>query len=290
VSTLRNVLSAFRSRLRWFLTELNGIGHPVRGFRRLIWWRVLSACGRTTEVKFEYFDCRFECPPEWRGMSKLAYVMRDSYEVELPHLRNWVQPGDTAVDLGAHYGAFTVALCAVVGSAGRVVAVEPSMRFCAVLERNIELNNFSCAQVISKAVGSAPGQLRLKHHDDPSRAAFDLREHESVGTEESVQVETLDRMLSGRVDFIKIDVEGAEVAAFQGAEHTLRTWHPVILFEYVPRENDAGSSARQAWEFLASLGYKFSEILDDGSQRDLLTPNAARSGRSANVLATWIQR
>jgi FkbM family methyltransferase len=281
------MISAFRSRLRWFVKELKGTGHPVRGFRRLLWWRVLSACGKTTVVKFDYYDCLFECPPEWRGMSKLAYVMRDSYEVELPHLRNWVKPGDTAVDLGAHYGAFTIALCQVVGPVGRVIAVEPSQRFCAVLKRNIELNKYSCAEVISKAVGNKPGALTLKHHGDPSRAAFDLQAHESAGTTESVEIDTLDSLLSGRVDFIKIDVEGAELAAFKGAEQVLGTWHPIILFEYVPRANDAGTSARQAWEFLASLGYEFSEVLDDGSQRELPTPETSRSGRSANVLATW---
>ena len=281
------MISSFRSRLRWFVKELKGTGHPVRGFRRLLWWRVLSALGKTTVVQFDYYDCLFECPPEWRGMSKLAYVMRDSYEVELPHLRNWVTEGDTAVDLGAHYGAFTIAMCEVVGPTGRVIAVEPSGRFCAVLQRNLDLNNFASAQVVQKAVGSASGRHDLKHHGDPSRAAFDLQDHESAGSAETVQVDTLDRLLSGRVDFIKIDVEGAEVAAFQGAEQTLRTWHPVILLEYVPRANDTGSSARQAWEFLAGLGYGFSEVLDDGSQRELPTPETSRSGRSANVLATW---
>ena len=64
-------------------------------------------------------------PPELRGQSRLTYVNRGFCERELPQLERFVQPGGTAIDVGAHYGIYTLALSPLVGNEGRVLALEP---------------------------------------------------------------------------------------------------------------------------------------------------------------------
>ena len=81
-----------------------------------------------------------------------------------------------------------------------------------------------------------------------------------------------------RVDFIKCDVEGAELNVLRGAEQCLRTFSPAVLLE---TESDRaarfGNTPMQVLEFMARRGYRYSVIREDGepipsggdAQRDL---------------------
>lgn len=131
------------------------------------------------------------------------------------------QEGDTVIDVGAYVGMFSVRASYRVLSAGKVFAIEPSQSSNVYLDRNtFWRKNVTRVPV---ALGAKSGYGRLTSTD--ASPCHQLTQREDKDTEE-VRIETLDDMVArlgvGKVDFIKIDVEGSELAVLQGATETLR--------------------------------------------------------------------
>ena len=253
--------------------------HPVRFARRLAEWRVLSAFSRPCVVPFTRYGVEFICPPEWRGMSKMAYTLRDAYEPEMPHLARWVSKDSVAVDVGAHYGAWTIALAALGAS---VHAIEPARHALEILHRNIELNNLRNVITYPVALGEAETELELFMHADASRASMGDFVGKTTGVE-VVRVTTLDELIPDRVDFIKIDIEGFELPALKGASRILAARQAVVLFEVQPQAaRRSGHEPFAAWQLLADHGYRFEQLSSDNSWRSVDRPEHARS---PNVVA-----
>ncbi len=252
-----------------FLRHHSGY-RPVRTEARLATWRLLSLRRRPVIVNFRDLGFRLELPAEWRGMSKLAYVFREDAEPELRRLGVVVPPGGTAIDVGAHYGDYTLALSRLVGSYGRVVAVEPLRHALEVLHRNVALNQCSNVTVEPVGLGRDPGRAVLHLHADPSRAT--LGELEQDDGSESIEVTTLDHVVHRaglqRVDFIKLDIEGGEYDALEGGRSAIVRHQPVIQFEHQPGAAERlGHSGTVVWELLAELGYGFAALSDSGRLR-----------------------
>ena len=139
-------------------------------------------------------------------------------------LRREVKPGDVAVDIGAHIGYFTLLLSRLVGEKGKVFAFEPDPDNFALLRRNAELNGLRNVVLESKAVSDAGGRIRLYRAEGNSG---DHRIFDDSGRREAVEVDSvrLDDYFAGsgvRVDFIKMDIQGAEPGAVRGMEALLR--------------------------------------------------------------------
>ncbi len=138
-----------------------------------------------------------------------------------------IQSGDIVLDAGAHVGESTYA--AIRAGAARVVSVEPDQDNIAALRRNLA-REIASGQVviIEKGVYDREGSLTFVHRDG-SRDGFFVEGEATAG---SLPITTIDRIVSDlalpRVDFIKMDIEGAEVAALTGAADTLRRFAPKI--------------------------------------------------------------
>lgn len=259
--------------------------HPVRFVARLAAWRLLTIAGRSATVKSPRYGVTFWCPPEWRGSAKLTYALRDEYEPELAHLARWVKPGDLVVDVGAHYGAYSLPLARLVGDEGLVLAVEPSSHARGVLARNLEINDFHNVQVLPLALGEQAATGVLRVHADRSRASLALAAEDAVGTED-VQVARLDDVVpAGRsVAFMKVDVEGHELLALRGATAVLERDRPVVIFEQLSTlAVKAGLPARGAWDLLAERGYRMHAVTGDGELLPVMEPTD--SVAQANVIA-----
>jgi FkbM family methyltransferase len=137
--------------------------------------------------------------------------------------------GDIVVDAGANVGSFTVKAAEAVGKSGIVIAMEPEANSIILLRRNIEANELRNVVIIPKGVWGGVGRLRFIL--PPTRDGLSLYRHEMYGTRDSnefveVQVDTLDNILRElgikRADFIKMDIEGAEIEALKGMNETLK--------------------------------------------------------------------
>ena len=128
-------------------------------------------------------------------------------------------PGATVVDVGAGLGDDVVVISKLVGSKGRVVAIEAHPGTFRQLEKTIRLNNLSNVHAINRAVSDHEHETMISNEEEH----IGNRLVSTGGIQ--VKAETLDLIL-GRIDcpapdLLKINIEGAEVAALRGTSTTL---------------------------------------------------------------------
>jgi len=189
----------------------------------------------------------FVCDP--RDEVQAAHADGAFYEPEeLALIAARLPAGGRFVDVGANVGNHAV-FAAVVCGAGQVVCFEPSEAARLILAVNLALNG-ACdrVRIIDCAVSDRSGAARLER--DASGALGTAR-LSPTGAGEAVRTMRLDdAAFDGPIAFLKIDVEGHEVAALRGAEAVIRRDRPDILIE-VADENRAATEA-----LLAAYGYR----------------------------------
>lgn len=249
-----------RSRFTWLRGQQAFQRKPVSTLARLAAWRVKTWTGTPGAVPLASADAVMFVPPEWHGMAKLAYGFRDLAEPELPVIGQLIPSGTIAIDAGAHYGDYTLTLSRAVGAAGQVWAVEPSERFLDICRANVGYNHMRNVRFFCVGLADAPGTARLVLPEDPSRSYVNL----DTQAGEEIQLVALDDLMEQEnpqdlpVSFIKLDIEGSELAAIRGAERTIRRWRPLLLVEF---QNTFGKPSGHAMENLGAeirdLGYRF---------------------------------
>lgn len=181
-------------------------------------------------------------------------------EAELHNVVCALRAGGTYVDVGAHVGAFAIP----VARAHRDVQIElfepiPATR--SLLEKNLARNGVADrVRIWPCAVGAHAYRTRMSGVDGVANHLVEAGKAAGPGAVD-VQVETLDGLLLDqvrRVDVIKCDIEGGELAAMRGAEQILRRDHPNLMLEidrrFTPR---FGYEPRELFEFLSCLGYRW---------------------------------
>jgi FkbM family methyltransferase len=180
------------------------------------------------------------------------------YEVEhiLPNL---IDEDTVFIDVGAYQGLYTVYACK---HAKKVLAVEPNPMALAYLKTNIALNNCHNTIVVPKAVSDKMGVVRLRIPRPARRGLIPTTASIVWSFEEALEIDvetdTLDNIVDeaglDTVDFVKIDVEGAEGLVVKGAEKTLRK-AKAILIEIWPENT---------WiiSYLQTLGYRLTKVID----------------------------
>ena len=159
------------------------------------------------------------------------------------------------LDIGANVGAHTLFFADAVGPGGRVLAFEPQRLVFQTLCANVALNGLTNVHCRNEAVGAEPGTVRVPVLDPEKEQNFGglslagQREGKTEG--EPVPRVTVDGLDLGRCHFMKVDVEGMEVSAIEGAAETIRRHRPLL---YV--ENDRREHSDALIRLIASLDYR----------------------------------
>jgi methyltransferase, FkbM family len=150
-----------------------------------------------------------------------------------------VQPGHVAIDAGANYGWYTTLLSRLVGPAGTVHAFEAMPFTTEVLRQNCTLNGCDNVFINQCALGDHVGTVAV--YDHPGGASGDASLFPIGQGDEhpfTCQMQTLDNYFVqkglSRCDFIKCDIEGAELLFLKGARNVLKQHQPTILLEINP--------------------------------------------------------
>jgi FkbM family methyltransferase len=135
-------------------------------------------------------------------------------------------PGDHIVDVGAFDGDSAVAYLKRLNGNARVSGLEPLPQNLAALQRTIDSHEFgSRITPVPFGAGSEPATAELDSEDDAPDARATLRG--KPGARASIRIETIDRLFANdHVDFIKIDIEGHDPAALEGARAVLNRDKP----------------------------------------------------------------
>jgi len=224
---------------------------------------------------------------------ELLYGEFEKRETEV--VEKLLRPGMTFVDVGAHHGLYTLLAAKRVGRHGRVVAIEPSPRECARLEKHLRLNRCSHVEVIACAAGKDPGNADFYLVDGFNDWCNSLRPPATAEPIRMVRVPVrhLDEILAesgiSKVDFIKLDVEGAELSVLHGALKLLnRELRPAMLVEVQDvRTRRWGYAAREILQFLERLDYRWFAISSRGA---LLPISCDEETYDANLVALPAER
>jgi FkbM family methyltransferase len=173
-------------------------------------------------------------------------------------MRRLVRPGDVAFDVGAHVGLHMTLLSELVTPRGCVHAFEPNPAKIPTLRLTAE----ACGNTIVHACGvsNADREATLFVPIDQSMASLRDWTSGSVGAVREVpcDLKRIDSLVDSgalpRPDFIKCDVEGAELEVFLGAARTLDEQAPIILYEAnLPSAAAFGSTVWDATDWLREL-------------------------------------
>jgi FkbM family methyltransferase len=143
--------------------------------------------------------------------------------------------GDTVVDIGAHMGRYTITSSKSVGTSGKIMAVEAHPYNFRILQHNVRLNKLKNVIALNSAAYSDKARLKLylpdedlgytMHHSLMTSYLASKYSKEIERRYIEVEADTLDNLLKVRgineVNWIKIDVEGAEYEVLKGAKETL---------------------------------------------------------------------
>jgi FkbM family methyltransferase len=156
-------------------------------------------------------------------------------------LQEYLKPGMTFYDVGANIGFFALLAARFVGERGRVVAFEADPEVAARLREHIARNQLSWIAVEEKAVWSERKTVYFARTDPAASPDRGLGHVAANGANDTIQVQavSLDDCTdnSPQPDFVKCDVEGAEVEVFRGAQRILKEKRPGILCEMHSEEN-----------------------------------------------------
>ncbi len=198
------------------------------------------------------------------------HVAGGSYEPEVAAVFHRVlRPGMSVIDIGANIGYFTMLSAGLVGTSGRVLAIEPNPRNVRLLEASRRANAFENVTILQSAAGRETGVLVLNtthSNGTTSTASGDLDRLMASETVGCIQVDSLVAPTS-RVDFIKVDVEGAEYNALLGCSRILAEHRPIIVTEFSPDMMSSTSmiTGPDYLRWLVRCGYAVSIIAKDGA-------------------------
>lgn len=190
--------------------------------------------------------------------SACAFVQKQ-YEYHSGSIHCKAEAGDIAIDAGGCWGETTMYFAHEVGDRGRVVSFEFIPSNLAVMRINMDRNPVLAPRVtlVEQPIWSHSG-LKLFYVDwgPGSRVTDNESQYQYDGTCETLSIDDMVRQLKlPRVDFIKMDIEGAEFPALRGAEQTIRSYRPKLAISIYHQLSDFVTIPRFLSEL--NLGYDF---------------------------------
>jgi FkbM family methyltransferase len=191
-------------------------------------------------------------------------LLRDFPEARWPGsavVRNLVRPGDTVIDAGANIGYVTRLLAGWTGAAGKVLSFEPVPATFELLAGNMRALGLAQVEPFHLALSSTRGSARMEipEFSGGGRNYYESKIVQGDDAGVRIETDTLDHVLSDRpgpVAFIKIDVEGHELALVQGALTVLRRDKPSLYIEVNGDPRETGSATAELFNVLGALGYE----------------------------------
>lgn len=200
---------------------------------------------------------------------------------DLALLLSLLRSGDTAIDVGAHIGTYTIPIARAVGPTGQVIAIEPLEKHYALLQRNLERNNLTDRVQSIRALAGGEAKFLGARAGNTGSARFG-----SKGGDLKVKFPgvKLDDVATSSVALVKIDVEGMEAEVLRSARELLHRDRPIVIFE-----TGTGSDVREVVGQFVGLDYSFLVNLHQRSgQEDVFEAGRLPSLKSRSLASRLI--
>ena len=181
--------------------------------------------------------------------------------------RKYIKPGTVVLDIGSNFGQMSVLFAESVGESGKVYAFDADDFVFDILKRNIEANKMN--DRIIATFGAV-------HNRDNEVLFFPVQDFERFGSYGSYGIDykgqkgrrvsafTIDSLdIKEPISFMKVDVQGGDLYAMQGAKKTIQSNKMPILFEYEYHFEDELDMCFQDYvDFVLEIGYKFEKVIN----------------------------
>lgn len=227
--------------MKEFIYKLLDIASMGKGLKRTVNGHGL----RLPTRYFKYFPTTYEA---------------DNFEL----LEETCKPGAVIIDIGAHIGLFSVIASQVAGATGKVFAFEPAPSTYALLQKTVSINHKQQSiETFQKAVGKESGKITFFISDDQADNSNSLVQYKEDRSLHGIDVDvtSIDNFVAekniSKLDFIKIDVEGAEYDTLQGAVNTLKNLRPVCIVAIHPEPIAAkGDKLEDIYDLISNCNYR----------------------------------
>ena len=197
--------------------------------------------------------------------------------VQTSLIKKYVKSGNVVIDVGAHIGYYTLLFANLVKDKGHVWAFEPSGENFKLLKKNIEVNGCQNVTLINKAVSNNSGltKLYLSKTSQADHKTYDAGDPRSFIEVSAVSLDDYFREFKGKVDFVKIDVQGSETKVISGMEKIMSKNSKIkILTEFWPFGiSKAGAIPRNYLKLLSQYNFKLIDINEYTEKIQRLSPN-----------------
>lgn len=184
------------------------------------------------------------------GQAMLRYGEYGEQEAEL--FKQFCQPGDVVIDVGANIGTHTLVFARAVGPTGRVIAFEPQRVIFQTLCANMALNSITHVECFHAAVGAKAGFVQvpeIRYDKEMNFGGFNVRNF-SRGAK--IPLVSLDGCVQPtNLRLIKVDVEGMEIDVLQGAAKLIEQFRPWLYLE-----NDSPERSPVVLRQIFAMGYR----------------------------------
>jgi FkbM family methyltransferase len=276
------------------------VGKPFGGVRprRITHWLARKAYGNAKvqpsdlRVYRDRYGLKFLLHPHFHiDYQIIAFGIFDDYLAN--YIDKHIREGSVCLDVGANMGIMGLYLARKVGPTGAVHCFEPVPHVFQRLEQHVKCNNMqSIVHLHRLALSNHSGKMSMSIADPDSinqgMGSIVSQGSGNLSARIDIDVATLDefslRMGWERLDFIKIDIQGAEPLFFEGAVRTLRKFRPDFVMEVSPEDLiGLGKTSRDLFRQIEEIGYKIFTLQHNGEiggqlRADEIPENYASSG------------
>lgn len=209
----------------------------------------------------------------WRFTSRTNNEMiLGTWEPEMQDIfLRYIKPGQVIYDLGAHQGFLSAVAGKITGDTGKVYSFEPFPYNYNFLSENVHLNKLRNVKAFQAAVSDKAGKLAFSNSIHDTANTYLKQSPEFKDNLLEVRAVSLDELIESKEieppDFIKIDVEGAELDVLQGAQKLFSSHSPVVYLE-THNVHNAGVD-EQCLKWLESQGYQTQETIAIKPDREM---------------------
>ena len=245
-----------------------------------LWYKFYKILNRSNEpllkLKMPKYNLQFYC-----RNNKDDFTTMTMREDEIIRHFNTKQ-GDIVVDVGAHIGKYTIIASKRVGENGKVIAIEAHPGNYEMLNRNIKLNGLTNVTTLNYAVYSKESKIKLFLPGGKSNHTIynTLISSRATNEEKFVEVNanTLDSLLlqggisHAEVNWIKIDVEGAEFEVLKGAHDIMSNSNNITFLIEIHNLEDGKNLYRPIMDLMEKHKFKveFENTYDNGEKHIIL--------------------
>ncbi len=245
-----------------FLFKLNFIRGSYYGFYKRVFrpLQLFHGVKKSIQIKGSALQLHID---DW--VQQNAFLLGEYEEAEFMAISTFIKHDCVFIDIGANFGWYTLYASSLIGKDGNVIAFEPFPENYKRLKKNIELNPKRKIIAENVAVGEKKGQLDLYYNKEEQNLGMVSKNMTPNSSKKTVPMIALNDYVIDKniekIDFIKIDIEGAEFHALKGMKTVLKKYKPVLLIEILHYQDDS----KLILSFLKDLGYQQLFIADNGS-------------------------